>query len=635
MGDELRGDSLVHLNVRFSTEAELKQTLDFLYEKSKEGIAFTGLVEAMVNEVTIVTAIHNIKSNKGSKTAGVDQMKMDKYLQMPKEDLIALIRDNFSNYKPKPARRVYIPKKNGKQRPLGIPTVLDRIIQECVRIIIEPICEARFYPHSYGFRPYRAQKHAIRDIVNVINASTFSQDQPVWAVEGDIKGCFDNIDHRILLKKIWRIGIHDKRVIKMIHQMLKAGYIESGTLNDTNLGTMQGGILSPLLSNVYLNDFDWFVGRMYMEPHRQCKYKCNDTRRLKWSGVTPKYNFRFADDWVILTSTEQEAYRLKRMLTKYFRNKMKLELSQEKTFVTDLRTEGIHFLGFVVKAEKKRRTPDPRTWTDNLVGKPLPDMERLKDKIQKIANEVREIGEITERSVQAAQIQRVNSMIVGLAQYLQPSICSHAFHAIDRRINNTALAVWKRRFPKHYNKYQIPLEKLCNFPHRHEGYKSKTFAVPIEGEWFGITYAFITHSKYESKPFDQRMTPYSEEGRRIYSYYRNRSKPLPCDRPSVNTARDIQLSVYTKTVFNFEYFMNREYAYNRDNGKCKCCKTPLFLDDKKYCYHIKGELPLDKVNKVQNLIWLCNSCYRMVNNGPIPPNIDEKVLKRIEKYKQK
>ena len=126
-----------------------------------------------------------------------------------------------------------------------------------------------------------------------------------------------------------------------------------------------------------------------MEPHRKCKHKCNDTRRLKWLGVTPKYNFRFADDWVILTSTEQEAYRLKRVMTKYFRNKMKLELSQEKTFVTDLRTEGIHFLGFVVKAEKKRKTPDPQTWTENLVGKPLPDMERLKDKIQKIADEDR------------------------------------------------------------------------------------------------------------------------------------------------------------------------------------------------------------------------------------------------------
>lgn len=633
MGDELRGDSLVHLNVRFSTEAEMKQTLDFLYEKSKEGITFTGLVEAMVNEVTIVTAIHNIKSNKGSKTAGVDQAKMDKYLQMPREELIALIRDSFSNYRPKPARRVYIPKKNGKQRPLGIPTVLERIIQECVRIVIEPICEAKFYPHSYGFRPYRAQKHAIRDIINVINAATRSPDQPVWAVEGDIKGCFDNIDHRVLLKKIWRIGIHDKRVIKMIQQMLKAGYIESGMLNNTKLGTMQGGILSPLLSNVYLNDFDWFVGRMYMEPHRQCQHKCNDTRRLKWSGVTPKYNFRFADDWVILTSTEKEAYRLKRMLTKYFKNRMKLELSQEKTFVTDLRTEGIHFLGFVVKAERKRKTPDPKTWSENLVGKPLPDMGRLKEKIQKIAGEVRVIGEITERSVQAAQIQRVNSMIVGLAQYLQPSICSHAFHAIDRRINNTALAVWKKRFPKHYNKYQIPLERLCNLPHRHEGYKSKTFAVPIEGEWFGITMAFITHSRYEMKPFDQRMTPYTEEGRRIYSYYRSKSKPLPCDRPSVNTARDIQLSVYARTVFNFEYFMNREYAYNRDKGKCKCCKKPLFLDDRKFCCHIKRELPLEKMNKVQNLIWLCNDCYRMVNNGSIPPGIDEKVLKKIQKYR--
>lgn len=623
----------MHLNVRFSTEAEMKQTLDFLYEKSKEGIAFTGLVEAMVNEVTIVTAIHNIKSNKGSKTAGVDQMKMDRYLQMPREELIALIRDNFSNYRPKPARRVYIPKKNGKQRPLGIPTVLDRIIQECVRIIIEPICEAKFYPHSYGFRPYRAQKHAIRDIVNVINSATRSPDQPVWAVEGDIKGCFDNIDHRILLKKIWRIGIHDKRVIKMIQQMLKAGYIESGLMNGTEVGTMQGGILSPLLSNVYLNDFDWFVGRMYMEPHRKCKHKRNDTRRLKWSGVTPKYNYRFADDWVILTSTEQEAYRLKRMLTKYFKAKMKLELSQEKTFVTDLRTEGIHFLGFVVKAERKRKTPDPKTWTENLVGKPLPDMERLKEKIRKIADEVREIKKMTERSVQAAQIQRVNSMIVGVAQYLQPSICSHAFHAIDRRINNTALAVWKKSFPKHYNEFQIPLKELCNLPHRHEGYKSKTFAVPIEGKWFGITMAFITHSKYESRPYDQRMTPYTEEGRRIYRSYRSKSKPLPCDRPSVNTARDIQLSVYAKTVFNFEYFMNREYAYNRDKGKCKCCKKPLFLDDRKFCYHIKRELPLEKVNKVQNLIWLCNDCYRMVNNGPIPPDIDEKVLKKIQKYK--
>ena len=124
MGDELRGENLVHLNVRFSTETELKKIQDFLYEKSGQGVSFTGLVEAMVNEVTIVTAVHNIKSNKGSKTAGVDKIKMDKYLQMPKDELILLIQSSFRNYRPKPARREYIEKSNGKKRPLGIPTVL-------------------------------------------------------------------------------------------------------------------------------------------------------------------------------------------------------------------------------------------------------------------------------------------------------------------------------------------------------------------------------------------------------------------------------------------------------------------------------------------------------------------------------
>ena len=396
----------MHLSVRFSTEKELKQFQDLLYEKSGQGVSFTGLLEAMVSEVTIVTAVHNIKSNKGSKTAGVDRMKMDKYLQMPKEELFQLIQSNISNYKPKPAKRKYIEKANGKKRPLGIPTVLDRIIQECMRLILEPICEARFYPHSYGFRPYRAQKHAIRDIVNVINASVKSKDQPVWAVEGDIKGCFDNINHRLLLKKLWRIGIHDKRVLKIISQMLKAGYIDQDLYHATEMGTPQGGILSPLLSNVYLNDFDWYVGRCYMEPHRQCKHKCNDTRRLKWSGITPKYNFRYADDWVILTSTEQEAFRMKHELTKYFKHRMKLELSQEKTYVTDLRKNGIHFLGYIVKAERKRKTPDPATWSDNLVGKPFPDMERLTKKIHTLQKEVRKIGLYTQSNTQSAQIRR-------------------------------------------------------------------------------------------------------------------------------------------------------------------------------------------------------------------------------------
>lgn len=628
----------MHLNVGFSTESELKAFLDFLYAKYGQSISFTGLLEAMCHEVTIVTAVHNIKSNKGSKTAGVDEIKMDSYLQMPKQELIDLIQRKFHKYQPKPARRVYIPKSNGKQRPLGIPSAIDRVVQECMRIVLEPICEAQFYPHSYGFRPYRAQKHAIRDIVNVINAGCCSPDQPVWAVEGDIKGCFDNINHRLLLQKLWRMGIHDKRVLSIIKAMLKAGYIESGIYYATTIGSPQGSILSPLLSNVYLNDFDWYIGRSYMEPHRQCKHKCNDTRRLKWLGITPKYNYRFADDWVILTSTQAEALRLKRQLTKYFRYRMKLDLSQEKTYVTDLRTDGIHFLGFVVKAERKRKTPDPATWSETLVGKPFPDMKRLTKKICNLSKEVRRIGLFTQPNTQAAQIQYVNSIIMGLAQYLQPSICSAAYHAIDRRVNNTALAVWKNLFPKRYNQMQVPLQTLCNLPHRHEGYKSKTFAIEIEGKWFGITCAFITHAKYETRPFNQHMTPYTEEGRRIYVSYRTKHKPLPCDRPSINTPEDILLSAYARGKdwkANFEYFMNREYAYNRDKGKCKCCGR-FFSDNlPKHCHHVNNKLPVEKINKVSNLAWLCVPCHRMVHNSPIYPGTDQKTIRKIEQYKQK
>lgn len=592
----------------------------------------------MCHEVTIVTAVHNIKSNKGSKTAGVDEIKMDSYLQMPKQELIDLIQRKFHKYQPKPARRVYIPKSNGKQRPLGIPSAIDRVVQECMRIVLEPICEAQFYPHSYGFRPYRAQKHAIRDIVNVINAGCRSPDQPVWAVEGDIKGCFDNINHRLLLQKLWRMGIHDKRVLSIIKAMLKAGYIESGIYYATTIGSPQGSILSPLLSNVYLNDFDWYIGRSYMEPHRQCKHKCNDTRRLKWSGITPKYNYRFADDWVILTSTQAEALRLKRQLTKYFRYRMKLDLSQEKTYVTDLRKGGIHFLGYIVKAERKRKTPDPATWTEHLVGKPFPDMNRLTKKICNLSKEVRRIGLFTQPNMQAAQIQYVNSIIMGLAQYLQPSICSAAYHAIDRRVNNAALAVWKNLFPKRYNQMQVPLQTLCNLPHRHEGYKSKTFAIEIEGKWFGITCAFITHAKYETRPFNQHMTPYTEEGRRIYVSYRTKHKPLPCDRPSINTPEDILLSAYARGKgwkANFEYFMNREYAYNRDKGKCKCCGRYFSDNLPKHCHHVNNKLPVEKINRVSNLAWLCVPCHRMVHNSPIYPGTDQKTIRKIEQYKQK
>ena len=180
------------------------------------------------------------------------------------------------------------------------------------------------------------------------------------------KTVYTNINHRILLGKLWNIGIHDKRLLKIISLMLKVGYMEKQELYENEVGTSQGSILSPLLANVYLNDFDWYIGRKYYEPVQTLKRIDNDRRKLRWNGVIPKFNIRFADDWVILTSTENEAIRLKEELTDYFKYKLKLELSEEKTKITDLRKDGIKFLGYIIKAEKPRRTPNIWAVTQSL-----------------------------------------------------------------------------------------------------------------------------------------------------------------------------------------------------------------------------------------------------------------------------
>lgn len=622
----------MHLNVNLSCETDLKKLQDFLYAQSQQNNNFTGLLEAVISETTIVTAIHNIKSNKGSKTAGVDKVKMDKYLQMPKDKVVGIVQNNLRHYLPKPARRVYIDKGNGKMRPLGIPTILDRIIQECIRIVIEPICEAKFYPHSYGFRPYRAQKHAIADICHTLNVPAKPENKAVFALEGDVKGCFDNINHRILLQKLWRIGIHDKRIITIIRQTLKAGYVEYDILHNNTVGTPQGGIISPLLSNVYLNDFDWYVGRMYSEPVRQCRQKGNDIARLRRQGVIPKYNFRYADDWIILTARQREAERLKKHLTKYFRHRLKLELSDEKTKITDMRRDGAEFLGFVIRAARPRGASKD---SENLVGKPYPNMKRLSAKITKVCSEIHAMKHMNSTSDRVARIQRINAMIMGIAEYIKISICSKAFSVLDHRIYVSCHYTWKRMYPDTASRMKIPLGKLSNLPHRHDGYTTKTHAIEYQNMWVGITMAFITHSQHEKLPMNQKMTPYTAEGRAMYIRQRKSQKPLPKDRPSVNTWEDLRMSAYKNSIYNFEYFMNREYAFNRDKWKCRCCGAALTTRKGRHCHHVNRRLPLDKINKVPNLAWVCQDCHQRIHSFCPPVNIDEKTKKKILKFREK
>ena len=230
------------------TETQLRETQDKLYQHSKEvhdsggRPAFKGLIEIMSAEATIITAIHNMKSNHGSETPGVDSNTMQKdYLQKPFSWVVKDIQSAFKRFEAQEIRRKYIDKPGkSEKRPLGIPTIRDRIVQECMRIVLEPILEAQFFYHSYGFRPMRDTAMALQRI----NYLTF-QTGYHWIVEGDISKCFDRIDHSILLKRLYHMGIKDRRVLQIIKAMLKAGVMGECKVNEE--GTPQGGLILSLI----------------------------------------------------------------------------------------------------------------------------------------------------------------------------------------------------------------------------------------------------------------------------------------------------------------------------------------------------------------------------------------------------
>jgi group II intron reverse transcriptase/maturase len=369
------------------TETQLREIQDKLYQHSKEVYdaggrpAFKGLLEIMTAEPTIVTAIHNIKSNKGSETPGVDFKTMRKdYLEKPYQWVIKDIQNAFKHFQAQKIRRKYIDKPGKtEKRPLGIPTIRDRIVQECMKIVLEPILEAQFFEHSYGFRPMRDTAMALERIKLVSHISG-----KYWIVEGDISKCFDNIDHSILLKHLYHIGIKDRRVLQIIKAMLKAGIMDECTVNE--FGTPQGGIISPLLANAYLDIMDEWIAKQWEHKRTTHHYASSGSRRnaLYKTSLTPGWLVRYADDFVIITDTRAHAEQWKARLQTFLQSKLKLTLSTEKTLITDVRKKHIHFLGY----EFKMIPGNSRT---GYITKTIPDRERLQRKVDSIAESIKKI----------------------------------------------------------------------------------------------------------------------------------------------------------------------------------------------------------------------------------------------------
>lgn len=613
------------------SETELKKIQDEMYRitskciESKEIPKFKGLVEIMSSEVVIMTAIHNIKANKGSKTPGIDQKIIDKdYLQKDYYEVVTDIQNSFTNYKPDMVRRKWIPKP-GKQekRPLGIPTIKDRIVQECVRLIIEPILEAQFFQHSYGFRPWRDTHMALERVKDQVHRIGY-----YWIVEGDISRFFDNVNHTILIKKLYHMGIADRRILMIIKEMLKAGIMDECKKNE--LGTPQGGIISPILANVYLHQMDKWITREWENKVTQNNYssKRNQYQSLhRYSNLKPAYLIRYADDWILLTDSKEHAEKWKYRISKFLETNLKLKLSDEKTLITNIKEKPIHFVGFTYKVIKE---PSMRKGYKPIVR---PQQERIDKKLLEIIQDIKMLRLPMTKENLIESISKINSKIRGIINYYSAAnMVYFSLAKYHRRITTVAMNSLRRK-----GVIFKPAREVNNLIALHSNYSTWIPAIKLPNEQLiGITSpAFCKYQKTYNK--NQEETPFSSKGRELHLKRTRKQLSLARMEEILQVPEIIKFNKYDKSkeIYNYEYFMNRMYAFNRDKGRCKICGEPIINGDKFHCHHISTNLPLQQINKVQNLLSTHSKCNKLIHEKISQYGFSDKAIKNAIKYRKK
>lgn len=584
---------------------------------------FKRLYRNLYNAEFYYQAYQKIYSKEGNMTSGTDNKTIDGISIERIGKLITEIKD-FS-YQPRPARRIYIPKKNGTKRPLGIPSIDDKLVQEVIRTLLESIYEPKFSECSHGFRPNRSCHTALVQCKKRFNGVR-------WFIEGDIKGFFDNIDHHILIN-ILRKTIKDEAFISLIWKFLKSGYIEGWSYHNTYSGAPQGGIISPILSNIYLHQLDEYIveysdnfniGTKRKENTEYRKYKKREITfrnkyKDKWEEILPpekeklkkkfkeicklKYtvpysdpmdsNFRrmqyvrYADDFIIgLIGSKSDAMMVKEELTKFLTTKLNLELSQEKTLVTHSSNKA-KFLGYEItvsrqQQRKKRadgaisRTVSSKCFlyvpTDAWVNK-LKSLEALNIKkdgswMPKHRSYLKDYDDLEIVSIYNAEIR-------GMYNYYKL--------ANNASVLNKFYYVMKYSMFKTYGaKYQISIAKVCN--------KFRT-----NGK-FGI--------RYQTKNGDKIRYFYDEGFKRV------------------NTSAIENNSTIDKIVTALSFKVGESLMKRLKSLKCEWCNAEnikLEMHHIKKLKDLKGRKKWEQfmIARKRKTIALCVKCHDLLHAGKL------------------
>ena len=554
----------------------MQECFDDLYEKSGRGYIFTELYDLIIQENNLRLAYRNLKTNSGSTTPGSDGMTIKNISEKKLEEYIAYIQNKFENYTPRAVRRVYIPKPNGGQRPLGIPCIDDRIIQQAIKQVIEPILEHKFYEQSYGFRPNRSTEHAIGKAMTYMNKYKLH-----YVVDIDIKGFFDNVNHGKLLKQLWHLGIRDKKVISIISKILKSPIIGEGI---PTKGTPQGGIISPLLSNVVLNELDWWIDSQWNGFQTRHKYAVNKQHKgensTKFRALRSSSNLkemqivRYADDFKIFCRDSKTAFKIYNSVVQWLNDRLGLEVSPDKSKVTNLRKNYTEFLGFKLKV-----IPKGDKWVC---------YSRMSDKAVKnvqhtLSNSVKEL----QRANNKGNVCKLNSRILGAHNYYMIATgVNKDFHKIGYIIEHLI----DKRLKHHLSNKLKPDRTYTEYYSRYK-FKARTL--------HGITIYPIKGIKTRNAmQFKKAINDYTPEGRALIHNDLSFNNLL-------NTVR------YNRND-SVELCDNKISLLIAQNGKCGVTKREL--EPFNMACHHKQPRSLGGNDKYQNLIWLNSDVHKLIHS---------------------